>query len=196
MSDEQDVSIASDQEQVDDQLNDEDAGGLFGSGSEDEQSGYEVLIYYHELKLTFVISVPRALVTNVVNLMIPSSILETMKADSIALKMASMDTARNRRCTIAWQISWIYLLAVTLSRNPVTARYGVIQNGSTKGSNLVLILAIALPAPIAQLHWHQPRRLHFKELQTSDHRSSLRSAFVHFLSISDIQQHHTLEALT
>ena len=41
MSDEQDVSIASDKDQPDDQLSDEDAGGLFGSGSEDEQSGYE-----------------------------------------------------------------------------------------------------------------------------------------------------------
>lgn len=39
ISDEQDNSVASDQDQVDDQLNDEDAGGLFGSGSEDEQSG-------------------------------------------------------------------------------------------------------------------------------------------------------------
>ena len=42
MSDEQDVSIASDQDQVDSQLTDDDAGGLFGSGSsEGEQSGYE-----------------------------------------------------------------------------------------------------------------------------------------------------------
>lgn len=41
MSDEQDVGIASDKDQPDDQLSDEDAGGLFGSGSEDEQSGYE-----------------------------------------------------------------------------------------------------------------------------------------------------------
>ena len=39
ISDEQDNGIASDQDQVDNQLNDEDAGGLFGSGSEDEQSG-------------------------------------------------------------------------------------------------------------------------------------------------------------
>lgn len=51
MSDEEDVSLASDQDQIDDQLNDEDAGGLFGSGSEDEQSGYEALVYYDELKL-------------------------------------------------------------------------------------------------------------------------------------------------
>lgn len=72
MSDEQDASLASDQCQIDDQLNDEDAGGLFGSGSEDEQSGYEALISYHELKLTFGMSVQRALVINVVNLMTPS----------------------------------------------------------------------------------------------------------------------------
>ena len=53
MSDEEDVSLASDQDQIDDQLNDEDAGGLFGSGSEDEQSGYEALFYYEEEKLKF-----------------------------------------------------------------------------------------------------------------------------------------------
>lgn len=41
MSNESDVSIASDQDQVHSQPSDEDAGGLFGSGSEDEQSGYE-----------------------------------------------------------------------------------------------------------------------------------------------------------
>ena len=41
MSDEQDVSIASDNDQFNHQLSDEDAGGLFGSGSEDEQPGYE-----------------------------------------------------------------------------------------------------------------------------------------------------------
>ena len=52
MSDEEDVSLASDQDQIDDQLNDEDAGGLFGSGSEDEQSGYEALLSYDESKLT------------------------------------------------------------------------------------------------------------------------------------------------
>ncbi|KAK3176459.1 hypothetical protein OEA41_007782 [Lepraria neglecta] len=39
MSSDQDASVASDQEQLDDQLNEEDAGGLFGSGSEDEGSG-------------------------------------------------------------------------------------------------------------------------------------------------------------
>lgn len=72
MSDEQDVSIASDQDQVDDQLNNEDDGGLFGSGSEDEQSGYEAFLYYDETKLTFVISVPRVLVINVANSMTPS----------------------------------------------------------------------------------------------------------------------------
>lgn len=72
MSDEQDVSIASDQDQVDDQLNNEDDGGLFGSGSEDEQSGCEAFLYYDETELTFVISVPRVLVINVANSMTPS----------------------------------------------------------------------------------------------------------------------------
>lgn len=51
MSDEEDIGLASDQDQIDDQLNDEDSGGLFGSGSEDEQSGYEALLYYEEVKL-------------------------------------------------------------------------------------------------------------------------------------------------
>ena len=41
MSDEQDVGTESDQDQLDGRFSDEDAGGLFGSGSEDEQSGYE-----------------------------------------------------------------------------------------------------------------------------------------------------------
>ena len=41
MSDEQDVGTESDQDQLDGQFSDEDAGGLFGSGSEDEQSGYK-----------------------------------------------------------------------------------------------------------------------------------------------------------
>ena len=42
MSDEQDVGIESDQDQLDGRFSDDDdAGGLFGSGSEDEQSGYE-----------------------------------------------------------------------------------------------------------------------------------------------------------
>ena len=72
MSDEQDAGIASDQDQVNDQLNDEDAGGLFGSGSEDEQSGYEALLYYSKLKLTLLITVLRMLATNVANLMMPS----------------------------------------------------------------------------------------------------------------------------
>ncbi len=45
MSSEQDGSTASDQDQVDNQLSDEDAGGLFGSGSEDEHSGYEATLY-------------------------------------------------------------------------------------------------------------------------------------------------------
>lgn len=69
--------------------------------------------------------------------------------------------------------------------------------GLPKGKNIVLRLAIALSASITQFHWHQSGRLHIEELQTSDHRSSLfRSAFVHVLSVSDIQQHHTLETLT
>lgn len=72
MSDDEDVSLTSDQDQIDDQLNDEDAGGLFGSGSEDEQSGFEAFLYYDELKLTLLIQVPRVLVTNVANLMTPS----------------------------------------------------------------------------------------------------------------------------
>ena len=72
MSDDEDVSLASDQDQIDDQLNDEDAGGLFGSGSEDEQSGFEAFFYYDELKLTLLIQVPRVLVKNVANLMTPS----------------------------------------------------------------------------------------------------------------------------
>ena len=41
MSDKQDVGTESDQDQLDGQFSDEDAGGLFGSGSEDELSGYE-----------------------------------------------------------------------------------------------------------------------------------------------------------
>ncbi len=72
MSDEQDSSIASDQDQVDDQLNDEDAGGLFGSGSEDEQSAYGTLLSYDDLKLTLLVSVPRVSVTSAANLMTPS----------------------------------------------------------------------------------------------------------------------------
>ena len=72
MSDEQDVSVTSDQDQVADQLNDEDAGGLFGSGSEDEQSGYETPLYYNELKLILSVSVPRVSATNVGNLMTAS----------------------------------------------------------------------------------------------------------------------------
>ena len=38
MSDDQDTSGPSDQDQADHQLNDDDDGGLFGSGSEEEQS--------------------------------------------------------------------------------------------------------------------------------------------------------------
>lgn len=38
MSDERDASVFSDQDHVDERISDEDAGGLFGSGSEDEQS--------------------------------------------------------------------------------------------------------------------------------------------------------------
>lgn len=68
MSEEEDVSIASDQDQVDDQLNHQDDGGLFGSGSEDDQSGYEASLYYDELKLTLLGSVPRVLVINAGNL--------------------------------------------------------------------------------------------------------------------------------
>ena len=41
MSGGQDASLAGDQDQFDDELSGEDAGGLFGSGSEDEQSGYK-----------------------------------------------------------------------------------------------------------------------------------------------------------
>ena len=71
MSDEQDVSVASDQDHVDDQLNDEDAGGLFGSGSEDEQSGYEAMLLNDELKLISLSSIARVLGSNVANLMMP-----------------------------------------------------------------------------------------------------------------------------
>ena len=61
----------------------------------------------------------------------------------------------------------------------------------------VLTLAIALSASVAQLYWHQPRRIHSEELQTSNHGSSLlRPTFVHILCIPDIKQHHTLETLT
>ena len=41
MSDERDAIVFSDQDQVDERISDEDAGGLFGSGSEDEQSKYD-----------------------------------------------------------------------------------------------------------------------------------------------------------
>lgn len=133
MSDEQGVSIASDQDQVDDQLNDEDDGGLFGSGSEEEQSAYEAPFYHEQLKLNLSVTVPRVSVTNVANLMMPSLTLERMKADAIVLKTSPMDTARNRRCTIAWQISWISLLAVILSPDLVTVRYGFNPAWSTKG---------------------------------------------------------------
>ena len=43
MPSDQDASIASDQEIIDEELNDEDAGGLFGSGSEDENSRYGLI---------------------------------------------------------------------------------------------------------------------------------------------------------
>ena len=72
MSEEQDVSIASDQDQVDDQVSDEDVGGLFGSGSEDEQSGHEAPLRNDGLKLTLWIPVPKMWVTNVANSTIPS----------------------------------------------------------------------------------------------------------------------------
>lgn len=39
MSEVKDASMTSDLDEVEDQLSDEDGGGLFGSGSEDEQSG-------------------------------------------------------------------------------------------------------------------------------------------------------------
>ena len=132
MSEEQDVSIAGDQDQVDDQLNDEDDEGLFGSGTEDEQSEYGILNRCDGSKLNFLISVVRVLATNVANLMMPNWILETMKADLTVLKRASMNMARNRRCTIAWQISWTSLLAVILSRSLATARYGKIQAWPTE----------------------------------------------------------------
>ena len=41
MSDDQNASIDSDLDQSDGQLSDKDAGGLFGSGSEDDISEYE-----------------------------------------------------------------------------------------------------------------------------------------------------------
>lgn len=59
MSDEQDVDTETDQDQLDGQFNDEDAGGLFGSGSEDEQSGYEASFHYDASTLTLLTSVPR-----------------------------------------------------------------------------------------------------------------------------------------
>ncbi len=40
MSIDQDASVTSDQDQLDNQLDEEDHGGLFGSGSEDEGSVY------------------------------------------------------------------------------------------------------------------------------------------------------------
>lgn len=67
MSDVGDASVTSDQDQVNDQFNDEDAGGLFGSGSEDEQSGYEALLHYKESKLILLILVPIVSATNVAN---------------------------------------------------------------------------------------------------------------------------------
>lgn len=45
MSIDQDASIASDQDLDDNALDDQDQGGLFGSGSEDEGSGYGALIF-------------------------------------------------------------------------------------------------------------------------------------------------------
>ena len=72
MSDEQDASIGSDQDQLDGQLSDEDAGGLFGSGSEDEQSGYKNPLQYNASKITLLISGPTVLVTNVANLTTPT----------------------------------------------------------------------------------------------------------------------------
>ena len=189
MSGEQDGSTASDQDQdqVDGQLSDEDARGLFGSGSEDEHSGYEATLYYDESKLILLVSARRMLAIDVANLMMPSWIRETMKADSIVFRMTPMDTTRSKRRTIDWQISWIFLLAVILSRNLAMVRYAFIQFWSTKGQDVVLTLAVALSAPVAQFHWHQPRGLHTEELQTSDYRSPLfRVTFVRVFCISNI----------
>ena len=76
MSSDQDASVASDQ------LNEEDAGGLFGSGSEDEGSGYGLVSASLQLKLTS-FSVPTASVTNAANLMMKTLIPGTMKAEEI-----------------------------------------------------------------------------------------------------------------
>lgn len=72
MSEEEEVSVASDQDQIDDQLNNEDAGGLFGSGSEDEQSGYEAMRSSDGLRLILLNSVAKVIGPNVANLMMPS----------------------------------------------------------------------------------------------------------------------------
>ena len=64
MSSGRDVSTASDQDQDDDQLSGEDAGGLFGSGSEDEQSGFEAPLSHCELKLILSISVSKVSARN------------------------------------------------------------------------------------------------------------------------------------
>ena len=82
MSSDQDASIASDQEQLDDRLNDEDAGGLFGSGSEDEGSGYGSLSASLNLELTAFL-VPTVLVTSAASSMMRTWIRGMMKAEEI-----------------------------------------------------------------------------------------------------------------
>ena len=82
MSSDQDASIASDQEQLDDRLNDVDAGGLFGSGSEDEGSRYGSLSASLYLELT-AFPVPTVLVTSAASLMMRTWIRGMMKAEEI-----------------------------------------------------------------------------------------------------------------
>ena len=122
MSSDQDASVASDQEQLDDQLNEEDAGGLFGSGSEDEGSGYGLMSALLQLKLTS-FSVPTAAVTNAANLMMKTLIPGTMKAEEIVWKMVQRGTAKEMSYTSIVPIFLLHQLDATRAQGRAMARY-------------------------------------------------------------------------
>ena len=122
MSSDQDASVDSDQEQLDDQLNEEDAGGLFGSGSEDEGSGYGLMSALLQLKLNS-FSVPTTSLTNVANLMMKTLIPGTMKAEEIVWKMVRRGTAKEMSYMSIMPIYLLHPLDATRAQGRAMARY-------------------------------------------------------------------------
>ena len=182
--------MASEPDSVDVSLQDEDAGGLFGSGSEDEGSMFVFQLSTHLFKTDITIRAKAAANTRNLDDEELDSGDDEGRRDRVedgADGDASGDGLYERRENI---------LKASIGRNTGPRP----SDGEVCVARIILApslkLATAIPSSASQHHWYRPQSLHIEEFPAPQDRSSFFwPPFCYFFSVSYLKQHNTLEAL-